>query len=185
MNMTGMTIANVMELAPRKSARQPVIQKLQSHNCQAAGHLQEALLGSNVFKIATACAALMKDLEFDAILCSDGISGMAISPVVAAMMGKPLVVVRKNKNKAHSNLMVEGDSRAYEKLIIIDDFTHSGETIRYILDEVYDNLGRFFNPCVAIVLYLVDSVNGDKSFAYTCDTADHTIPIIYPEILYP
>jgi adenine/guanine phosphoribosyltransferase-like PRPP-binding protein len=77
-----------------------------------------------------------KKLEFDAIAFS-GQSGSLIAPIVAMLMGKSLIVVRKRGVRSHSSYIVEGD-RAAKSYLILDDLTSSGQTIEYIQESLRD-----------------------------------------------
>lgn len=75
-------------------------------------------------------------LEFDAIAFS-GQSGSLIAPIVAMLMGKSLIMVRKSGVRSHSSYKVEGDINA-KSYIIIDDLTSSGKTIEFIQTSMRD-----------------------------------------------
>lgn len=71
--------------------------------------------------------------SFDAIAFR-GLSGSLVAPIVAHMMDKTLLAVRKGE-QCHSVHMVEGDHNA-RRYVILDDFISSGTTVREILKWV-------------------------------------------------
>jgi len=74
-------------------------------------------------------------VEFDAIAFI-GVSGGLTAPVVAFLLKKPLIVVRKETDTSkHSPYMIEGDVAA-TSFIIVDDFKSSGKTIDKIISAV-------------------------------------------------
>ena len=74
-------------------------------------------------------------LDFDAIACS-GISGLLFAPPVARALGKPLIIVRKQKGD-HSYQLVEGDHAA-KGYIVLDDLICSGTTLERIVSRIED-----------------------------------------------
>jgi adenine/guanine phosphoribosyltransferase-like PRPP-binding protein len=67
------------------------------------------------------------NVEFDAIAFT-GVSGSLTAPVIAFLLRKPLIVIRKATDTSkHSPYMVEGDVAA-SSFIIVDDFICSGKT---------------------------------------------------------
>lgn len=74
--------------------------------------------------------------DFDAIAFS-GMSGAILAPQIAVALQKNLIMVRKEDDKStHSCQRVEG-IRSCKHYIIIDDFSSSGRTRKYIVNEVY------------------------------------------------
>jgi len=71
-----------------------------------------------------------KTHPFEAIAVQ-GLSGLLIGPIVAMLLKKPLLAVRKESERCHSNEEVEGDIDV-KSYIIIDDFISSGATCRRI-----------------------------------------------------
>ena len=82
-------------------------------------------------------AVLKKELKFDAIAFS-GSSGCAIAFTLAAKHKIPLIYVRKNGEKAHSNSTVECNHKhlVVKKYLIVDDFVDSGRTIEWIVHSI-------------------------------------------------
>ena len=88
-------------------------------------------------KQLTWCAATIASsgVDFDAIAFT-GISGAITAPIVAFILHKPLIVVRKqDDHSTHSSMSVEGDCTALT-YIVVDDFFSSGQTLRRIIEEV-------------------------------------------------
>lgn len=78
----------------------------------------------------------LKDVDFDTIVVR-GHSGVAMGSVIAHVMDKNLIIIRKPDEDAHSHEVAEyGDEvlrgRNRMKFIIIDDCVDSGETIKQI-----------------------------------------------------
>ena len=80
-----------------------------------------------------------------------GVSGMLVGPGVAAELGIPLIVVRKDTKKCHSHDFVEGSSRKNCKYVILDDFIEEGYTVY----AIYKAVQKFNNTskCLGVVLY--------------------------------
>ena len=75
------------------------------------------------------------NVEFDAIAYT-GVSGGLTAPVIAFLLKKPLIVVRKTTDVSrHSPYMIEGDIDA-SSFIIVDDFECSGKTRDKIISAV-------------------------------------------------
>jgi len=85
--------------------------------------------------------------EFDAIAFR-GMSGAMVAPILAHLLGKTLIMVRKGEN-CHSCHGVEGDAGA-DSYIIVDDFLSTGDTIEQIVtavqsewaDDIYTTAGK-------------------------------------------
>jgi adenine/guanine phosphoribosyltransferase-like PRPP-binding protein len=70
--------------------------------------------------------------DFDAIIVR-GISGIVVGAPVALIMGKTLVVVRKEDESSHDqtgNVIGKGDLNATSRLLFLDDLISSGSTRR-------------------------------------------------------
>ena len=112
-------------------------------------YLHQLLESSNAQHCITACVSRIKEggAEFDAIAFT-GVSGALCAPIVAFLLDKPLIVVRKPDDKStHSTLRVEGD-RSASTYIIVDDFVATGRTIGTIVAAI-----RAWNPestCVGV-----------------------------------
>ena len=156
------------------------------HVCKSADYLQNVLLGENILRTAQICVEEIKDIEFDALVCNDGISGMIIAPVMAALANKPLVVVRKGGKITHSGHKVEGDHKDYKRYVLVDDLIHDGDTVRDILAKLHDSYDRPGErkglSCVAIVLYQENTgYNGDVFDCVKAGCPDHIaykIPVL-------
>jgi|GEM_PF-3585291 hypothetical protein len=91
--------------------------------------------------------------KFDAIAFR-GMSGAVVAPAVAAKLGKPLILVRKDCENSHSSSMVEGCEKDQCEYIIIDDFVCSGATIKATIDMIDEEFGGGYNySCVGVFLY--------------------------------
>lgn len=87
------------------------------------------------------CAHIEKSgVKFDAIAVR-GVSGMLVGPTVSLRLYKPLIIVRKEKERdySHAHYLVEcdnmeiGEPRSeYVRFIFIDDLISSGESYRSV-----------------------------------------------------
>jgi len=86
---------------------------------------------------------------FDGIVFR-GLSGSLVAPMVAAQMGKPFAVVRKEGEACHSKYEVEG-WHGFKRYIIIDDLIASGGTVKTIQTEMLKLEGS--PVCVGFLLW--------------------------------
>jgi hypoxanthine phosphoribosyltransferase len=92
--------------------------------------------------------------EFDALAVC-GTSGLTVGPILAYLLGKPLLVVRK-ETRHHSSHWVEGVKTLRDKslrYVIIDDFALTGETVQRIIDHIREFHNRDAQ-CVAGYFYI-------------------------------
>jgi orotate phosphoribosyltransferase len=82
---------------------------------------------------------ILSNVQFDAIACR-GVSGLTIAPIVAHLLDKPLIIVRKPNESAHSTNKYEGCYN-FKNYIIIDDFVSTGGTVGKIQELI-----KGFNP---------------------------------------
>jgi adenine/guanine phosphoribosyltransferase-like PRPP-binding protein len=93
------------------------------------------------------CVKKLKDVDFDAIICT-GTSGLLVAPTVAIQLKKTLIVRRKSAAGHHGYLTEGWDSyTSPPKYVIIDDFVESGNTINKLLEKFG------VSQCVGIYLY--------------------------------
>ena len=85
-------------------------------------------------EVAVKTLNTMSDKYDTLVFC--GISGAIIGPMVALVVGKEMVLVRKKGDIRHSGHDVAGYSSP-KKYIIIDDFVDSGATATHIQKEMY------------------------------------------------
>ena len=78
----------------------------------------------------------LKGVDFDA-LAVRGVSGLIMAPIVAYLLNKHVIVVRKEKTEefSHASQRVESPI-ATGKYIVFDDFTGSGKTAKEIMKQV-------------------------------------------------
>jgi orotate phosphoribosyltransferase len=110
-------------------------------------------LASNRFR------ALRKELKFDAIAFC-GSSGCAIAFTLAAKHKIPLIYVRKETERCHSNTKVEcnGFGVQVKKYLIVDDFPDTGKTVQYIIDTISSQADKSCSyPAVPVGVLCFDS----------------------------
>ena len=79
----------------------------------------------------------LRDVDFDA-LAVRGVSGLILAPIVAYLLDKYVIVVRKPSVNSHASESVESPITA-GKYVIFDDFVSSGATARAIKEEIDKN----------------------------------------------
>lgn len=88
--------------------------------------------------------------EYDFIAVS-GMSGVVVGAPAALRLHKPLVIVRKttDSNLHHIGGSIIGFTEARGRYIVLDDFSSTGGTLRFIRQKV-DEVGRWaYTPQVA------------------------------------
>jgi len=111
----------------------------------AIGYLQDYIAQPILLKSMVEDAAKVikaSGVAFDAIACR-GVSGMLVAVPLSIMMGKPLIIVRKEKSDnwkertTHSKYDIEfGIMGTAVTYIIVDDLIDTGDTIRAIIDGI-------------------------------------------------
>lgn len=110
---------------------------------------------------------------FDAIAFT-GTSGAAMAYPVSAMLGIPLICVRKDR-LCHYNHLIEGCVTA-DRYVIVDDFISGGTTMKKITDEIRNNMPNA-KP-VAIFLYTTSGYN--RTWSSYDPGGARDVPIHYP-----
>lgn len=100
----------------------------------------------------------LKEYKFDAVV-GTGVSGVVFGSMLALVMSKDFVAVRKSSTSAHSSKRVEGLDGRF-KYIIIDDLIDSGATLKNIKKEMEQH--RPFAQCIG--MYTYDSYNCIEEF---------------------
>jgi len=77
----------------------------------------------------------LSGIQFDSIAFS-GMSGSLVVPIIAMLMGKNMLLGRKERDDCHSSYQVEGNLLLARRFIIIDDLVSSGDTVRRINGRV-------------------------------------------------
>jgi len=95
----------------------------------------------------------LANVEFDTIAFT-GLSGSLFGPVLAYVMGKEIIAVRKQGEPNHSGRDAEGHAAA-KRVLIVDDFVSSGNTLRNI-DQAVRALT--FQNAKIIGVYLYEEV---------------------------
>lgn len=104
----------------------------------AIDYLEDVLRKSSLRGIIRKYRTILKKENFTHIAVS-GVSGLSIGPIVAYLMGKELIVVRKGE-QSHSCHTVESISHSDRKFnyIIVDDLVDSGKTVNRIYNNIKD-----------------------------------------------
>jgi adenine/guanine phosphoribosyltransferase-like PRPP-binding protein len=71
-------------------------------------------------------------IKFKSIVCT-GLSGVLVAPEVAARLGKPIVIVRKNES-SHGKPVEK--KQLIGRYIVIDDFVETGSTIQRVIEQI-------------------------------------------------
>lgn len=94
------------------------------------------------------------NLEFDSIAFS-GMSGAMFAPLLAHVLKKELVMVRKGADlpdRGHSAFVVEGYA-AVKRYVIVDDLVSTGATVKYIHGHILQDFANDAK-CVGVYCYL-------------------------------
>lgn len=116
-----------------------------------ASYLIDAIDPNSRDRIVQTCLEVLKNLVFDAIAFR-GNSGALIAPIVAYLMNKDIICVRKDGEDSHTIFTKVEGNRLVQSYVIIDDFIDTGNTIKIIKNMIALHL----NPnakCISIVLY--------------------------------
>lgn len=103
---------------------------------------------------------------FDAIAFR-GVSGALVAPIVAYLLKKDVLVVRKPRTDetSHSYLTVEGTDAAAPRYLIVDDLIATGKTVDAIIDAVYQSRSKA--ECVGVYCYNDDAPRDSVDTIYT------------------
>lgn len=116
-----------------------------SHTCHVLNHKIR-----NKIIIKAVCDLRKIQDSFDAIVCC-GVSGLMVVPQIAEILGKNILVVRKDE-KCYSKFRTEGV--APFQYVVVDDLICSGETIRRIKNTIKDEYPRAV--CKGVYCYIPD-----------------------------
>jgi orotate phosphoribosyltransferase len=128
-------------------------QKENIYMCEAtncAHHLLPSFCGKLKKVVAKTAIDKLKLKDFDSIAYS-GMSGALIASIVSMELDKGLFCVRKESDKNHSGRRIESGFKKSKKYIIIDDLIDSGDTIKYIVENMTKEYPE--TRCVGIYLY--------------------------------
>lgn len=129
-----------------------------------------AFHGSGLKQIRAKLVKLIREsgIKFDAIAVR-GNSGLLLGPLVATVLNKGLILVRKDC-QSHASYTVEGCTEV-KRYIIVDDLIESGKTIKEMRDKIGpSNLIK----CVGVFLYSSDILS-DRGYKRTM--VPNSIPI--------
>jgi adenine/guanine phosphoribosyltransferase-like PRPP-binding protein len=123
-----------------------------------SGYLSSALESADAHRIIV--DRVVRNIEsrinptsYDGIVFR-GVSGALLAPVVAYRLGKPMAVVRRDKDEStHACALVEVNSDM-KRYLIVDDFISSGNTVNAI-EEVCREFQEM--ECVGVVCWCPDT----------------------------
>src|SRR5687767_1630588 len=103
-------------------------------------YLDTYLQGDKLKETVNEASEALKKREFDSFAVR-GISGLLLGAPLAMEMGKNLLIVRKSVASCHSSDKVEGWRRgSKERIIILDDFMTTGNTVRTIYRKLLSHV---------------------------------------------
>lgn len=86
--------------------------------------------------LLTTCAKELKGIEFN-IIAVTGNSGTIFGGALAAKLDKPLLLVRKPSDHAHSKQRIESHTILGEfTYIFVDDLAETGDTVKRVKQEI-------------------------------------------------
>ena len=152
----------------RKTTDGKIIQGA-SHTCYVLNHKIR-----NKIIIKAVCDLRKISGTFDCIACC-GTSGLMVVPQVAELLNKHIIVIRKKEDKCYSEFTIEGV--APFRYIILDDLICSGNTVRNIQRNVFDEHPRA--RCIGLYCYMPEECS------YTSDTSklfekEYNMPLLNP-----
>lgn len=101
-----------------------------------SGYISKGFDPRHVRRILKESKILLKNVKYDAIAVR-GVSGMLFGPLLAYLLKKELIVVRKPKTTEDSHAVYQAESRIDEGIyIIVDDLMATGHTISSIVKEI-------------------------------------------------
>ena len=128
------------------------------YNSNTSGYLNVALDGKTCRKAAREVIATIRahKVKFKYVAVR-GMSGALVGGVVAAALGKLMIIVRKGESSHGNQLEIGGYESVEDGYIIIDDFISTGETVIKIISTIgkgYPDLkctgifcySRFYRP---------------------------------------
>lgn len=137
---------------------------------------------NKVFHCADSIAEIRMLSKFDAIAFR-GTSGAAMAFPISALMGIPLICVRKEDGH-HSSTTVEGPSTIdIKQYMILDDFISGGGTVREIVSKISSitssPYGEASGPpkCVGIMLWNDEHYFWPEKTSYIVGEPEYEVPI--------
>lgn len=93
--------------------------------------------GTSLRRYVEVTVEALRDLDggFDSIVVR-GVSGLIVGAPVALLVGKPIVVVRKEGVQSHTSTLVSNFGEIGHSYVVVDDFVCVGGTLRAIKDAV-------------------------------------------------
>lgn len=117
-----------------------------------SGYLSNCIERDRLRKNIPQAVKILKAHKFDAIAFR-GLSGTLVGPLLAYLLNKTVLAVRKphelKRSNSHGYYQVEGDIAA-GKYVIVDDFVSSGDTVREIIIEIHESAPRAI--CIGVLL---------------------------------
>lgn len=76
--------------------------------------------------------------KFDSIVVI-GLSGIVVGTPVSLKLGKPIIIIRKDRLDNHQKTLVVNGSRMGNRYLFLDDFVSTGKTVRKVRDTLSDS----------------------------------------------
>jgi adenine/guanine phosphoribosyltransferase-like PRPP-binding protein len=105
----------------------------------ASGHMRPLLADNTRRRLIKVSLEMIKSArqEFD-VIAYRGASGAVTASIIGHALRKPLILVRKDGDKGHSTLKVEGPEW-FRRYLIVDDFMSTGATYEAIRTALKDH----------------------------------------------
>lgn len=122
-------------------------------------HFSTVLDSEKQRRVVERCIKELQSVEFDT-LAFIGLSGAVIAPILAYVLGKELLMIRKNGGNDGSNscYWIEGNLGA-ERVVIVDDIISTGYTMSQAMHALRA-IQKRHSPSIQVVGLLLHS-NGD------------------------
>lgn len=117
-------------------------------------YFNQHLRGHNLKEAVSAAQETFEriGLEFDSVICR-GNSGLLFASAFGMMAEKNILINRKRTDNSHSDNVIEGETSGVRRVLIVDDFISSGETVREIFSAMKRILDMDKVEVVGVYLY--------------------------------
>lgn len=139
------------------------------------GHTSILLNHKERNKIVMEAVHVLRNYNFDSIACC-GTSGLLVTPQIAEILDKHIIVVRKPSEKCYSPFETEGV--VPNRYIILDDLVCSGRTIRLVKNAIRNDSVR--SVCVGAYFYMPSECAYSGEYGSELFLRDYKIPALNP-----